>query len=90
MTTLTFRLDEKLERALDRLAKSTGRLPGLSFKVRHDVEVLVSAEHGSPCSSARAAIQALLAGIGRPECLRATRSVAYAIAVVSVTGRMSK
>jgi hypothetical protein len=48
MTTLTFRLDEKLERALDRLAKSTGRLPGLSFKVRHDVEVLVSAEHGKP------------------------------------------
>lgn len=25
MTTLTIRLDEKLERALDRLAKSTGR-----------------------------------------------------------------
>jgi hypothetical protein len=42
---------------------------------------------GSRCSSARAAIQASLAGIGRPDCVRATRSVAYAIAVVSVIGR---
>ena len=45
---------------------------------------------GSRYCSASAAIQASLAGIGRPDRLSATRSVAYAIVVSLVTSRMSK